>query len=439
MVKHYQSESKQIESLYKIYLNNPHITTDSRKVQQGDIFFALRGDNFDGNQFAKGALEMGACCVVMDNENLVPQDYKDRCFIVEDVFKTLDALAIFHRLQLKIPVIGITGTNGKTTTKELLMSILSRKYKTQATKGNFNNHIGVPLTLLSVTDQYEMAIVEMGANHCGEIGYLCQRAMPTHGLITNIGHAHIEGFGSFDGVVKTKCELLDYLEQHNGFAFVNLDDTNVANRAAKLTNKTTYSIKQQADIVAQVDDTKPQASLTFNGMEITSNLTGAFNAQNILAAVSVGKHFGLSDAEIKDAITNYYPENHRSQIKQTKHNTLILDCYNANPSSVKASVEAFIKMTASNKRVYLGAMKELGSDSWQEHKAVLNLVNGNGFEQIAFVGGEYKELCQGNDNLLWFSTSLLLREYLLANPVKDSTILIKGSRATQMELVEDVL
>ncbi|MDR1846991.1 MAG: UDP-N-acetylmuramoyl-tripeptide--D-alanyl-D-alanine ligase [Bacteroidales bacterium] len=431
---------EKIKHLYELYSTHPKISTDSRNIQPNDIFFSMHGETFDGNKFAAIALEKGARCVVIDNPFYYNSELGEgKQILVSDTLQCLQALSRLHRQTLKIPVIGVTGTNGKTTTKELIHAVLATKYKTQATKGNLNNHIGVPLTILSITREYEMAIVEMGANHCGEIAFLCDIAQPNYGLITNIGQAHIEGFGSLEGVIKTKNELFDFLQSHNGFAFVNNDDTNISNRAAELANKLTYSLHHPANITAQVDKTKPYATVLCNGVTLNSNLTGAFNASNILAAVSVGLHFGLDMTEIQSAIANYVPVNRRSQIKKTESNTLILDCYNANPSSVKASLEAFIAMNATGKCVFLGSMKELGSISREAHKAVVNYLKDKGLKRIAFVGQEYEEWTKGNDNMLWFSTSSMLRDWLLQHPISDSTILIKGSRATEMELVETVL
>ncbi|MDR1725261.1 MAG: UDP-N-acetylmuramoyl-tripeptide--D-alanyl-D-alanine ligase [Bacteroidales bacterium] len=431
--------SKQLENLYELYCENPNIITDSRKIVDKSLFFALKGENFDGNRFVQFALESGASYVVMDNATLIPDGYEQKCFLVTDTLKTLQTLAAFHRSKLSIPLIGITGTNGKTTTKELLFSVLSRKFNVQATQGNLNNHIGVPLTLLSINREHEIAIVEMGANHFGEIKFLCEIAKPTHGIITNIGLAHIEGFGSFEGVIKTKFELFDFLAQTNGYAFVNNDDENIVKHIFAIANKTTYGIGNQADVNATVDENKAEASILYDDMCINSHLTGAFNAINILASLTIGKHFGIENHEIKTAIEEYQPANHRSQIKKTERNTLILDCYNANPSSVNAALKAFVNMKSTNKRVFLGAMKELGKDSKQEHKNIVDFLLSHNFLQVILVGNEYKEFCSASTKLLWFDTSSEACNYLLANPVSNSTILIKGSRATKMELLEDVL
>ncbi|MDR1005852.1 MAG: UDP-N-acetylmuramoyl-tripeptide--D-alanyl-D-alanine ligase [Bacteroidales bacterium] len=439
MDKYKTSGISEIDYLYSLYRRNHKITTDSRNIENGDIFFALSGENFDGNKFAASALENGASCVVIDNPLYYNKEWsKEKCVLVEDSLKALQQLANLHRQNLTIPILGITGTNGKTTTKELILNVISRKYRTQATKGNLNNHIGVPLTLLSITDQTEFAIVEMGANHIGEIAALCEIAMPNYGLITNIGHAHIEGFGSFEGVIKTKCELLDYLKQHNGHAFINSDDPNIVSHADNL-NTTTYSSALSADITAKTDPTKPYATLIFDNVSLNSNLVFAFNAQNILAAVCIGKYFGLTTAELQKAIAEYHPANHRSQIKKTSSNTLILDCYNANASSVNAVLKAFSAMTEPNKCVFLGAMKELGSESYDTHRKVAEFLTSQDFYKVALVGDEFKECCNQNPFLEWFSSSSELRNHLLSHPISNSTILIKGSRATRMEEIESVL
>lgn len=445
-----------VEKLYELYLSHPHICTDSRKVQKGDIFFALRGENFDGNKFALTALAQGAAAVVSDSEEVCLEYEKTKgrfseterrfdkmkgrknFFFCRDSLEMLQKLAAHHRKQLSTCIIGISGTNGKTTTKELIYAVLSSRFRTQATQGNLNNHIGVPLTILSISPQTEVAIVEMGANHVGEIAFLCQIAQPDMGILTNIGTAHIEGFKTRENIIKTKKALFESVKQGNSpkaHLFVNADEPALCTE--DFDKKTTYSLNNPSEMKAETEPSCPYATIRIEGIRIQSQLIGSYNAYNILAAYTIGRYFGIKKEEICQSIEQYKPSNQRSQILKTDKNTLILDCYNANPSSCKAAIEALANMKAEHKRVFMGAMRELGDVSEEEHRNCLELMKSKNFEQIALVGKEYKAFA-GND-VPWFETSSELREYLFRHPCSDCLILIKGSRTTKMEIIEDVL
>lgn len=410
------------------------LTTDSRKVKQGSVFVALRGDNFDGNAFAGKALEQGASLVVIDNEDYYQNE---KTILVEDSLVFLQKFANYYRKTFSIPFLAISGTNGKTTTKELVNAVLSTKFKVSATIGNLNNQIGVPLTLLNIKRDIDVAVVEMGASRLKDIEFLCEIAEPTCGLLTNVGTAHIEGFGSLQGVVQTKTELYRFLNGVNGKVFVNNDDENLFSQEVK--NKTTYALRKDAEVKASFSNLEsPFAEIELEDNVIKSNLIGSYNAYNILAAITVGKYFGVSMENMKKAIETYKPENHRSEIKETEKNTLILDCYNANASSCRFALNAFNNITADDKRVYIGAMKELGSVSEQEHKAIADIIKSMNLKQAIFVGEEYKVFATG-ENIHWFATSDEAKAFVEKENVSKAFILIKGSRATQMEKLADVL
>ncbi len=428
--------------MYNIYVKHPRICTDSRTLQKGDIFFALKGEKFDGNDFAITAAEKRAGLVVFDSKKVIEQmgDAFDKStfFYCEDSLRLLQDLAAYHRERLSTTIIGISGTNGKTTTKELINAVLQAKFRTFATKGNLNNHIGVPLSLLEIEPQTEVAVIEMGANHSGEIAFLCGIAKPDMGILTNIGTAHIEGFLSRENIIKTKKALFESVKNsgsEKAHLFVNCDDE--ALKDESFDSKTTYSFANPSDYRAESDPTNRYAAIRIEGIEIQSRLVGAYNGYNMLAAYVIGRTFGMEKEQIKQAIEAYRPTNQRSQVLQTQNNTLILDCYNANPSSCKAAVEALANMEAERKMVFMGAMRELGNVSQREHKACFELMKSKNFERIILVGDEYREFAQGET--LWFESSEALRDYLQRNPITGATILIKGSRTTKMELVKDVL
>jgi UDP-N-acetylmuramoyl-tripeptide--D-alanyl-D-alanine ligase len=428
-----------IRELYRIYQKHPAVSTDSRNIPAGSLFFALKGENFDGNAFALEAIEKGASLSVVDDQTIVETDKMIR---VEDVLRTLHELALHHRKQLKIPVIAITGTNGKTTTKELVHSVLSQKYTAIATKGNLNNHIGVPVTLLSITPETQIAIIEMGANHVGEIDFLCQIALPTHGIITNIGKAHLEGFGGFEGVIRAKTELYRFLAENQGTAFVNKDNKLLMDHAGDL-KKITYGSDTSAAFNGSIlTGSKPFADvmLSFRSCEMTvqSKLYGAYNFENILAAACIGCHFRVPTEQIRDGIENYIPSNNRSQVFKTERNTLILDAYNANPDSLRNAIMSFSASSYTSRIVIIGDMLELGKDGDGEHLKILELIALQNFDAVYLVGPDFTRL---NTRREWtcFQDSDLARMWFAHHRIEGKSILIKGSRGIRMEKLVDEL
>jgi UDP-N-acetylmuramoyl-tripeptide--D-alanyl-D-alanine ligase len=425
-----------ISELYNLFLQFPSIQTDSRKIKKGDIFFALKGDNFNGNSFAAKALEDGAAYAVIDEAQYA---IDDRCILTNDVLTTLQLLAHHHRLQLDIPVIAITGSNGKTTTKELLIAVLSARYKTYATEGNLNNHIGVPLTLLKIKQDAEIAIVEMGANHIGEIASYCKYANPDFGLINNVGKAHLEGFGSLEGVKKAKGELYDYIRKFEGTIFRNADLDYLEKMSQGIRKQITYGTSNAQVIGRSIgDDTMLKVVVLSSGMEVQINtqLVGAYNLPNVLAAVAVGHYFKVDIDTIKKALENYTPSNSRSQLIEKGSNKIILDAYNANPTSMKLALENMASLQAENKWLLLGAMKEMGEESVTEHQLLVDLAIHLGFKHVILTGKEFEAT---KHSYLWFATSSEVKDYLSENKIEDATILIKGSRGSKMEVVLDAL
>lgn len=429
-----------IEQLYQIYLKHPVISTDTRKITPGSIFFALRGDKFDANTFAGQALAAGAAYAVIDNAA-----YKtaDNLLLVDDVLTTLQNLARHHREQLNIPVVGLTGSNGKTTTKELINSVLSQRFKTYATVGNLNNHIGVPLTLLAIGADIELAIIEMGANHQKEIELLSSICRPTHGLITNVGKAHLEGFGGQEGVKKGKGELYDFLKLHHGITFVNADSAMLADMIAErqLANVVYYGAAQNNTVSGNLLENSPFLKLQWKLKDsdyytVQSKLTGAYNLDNILAAICIGHYFELTADEINRGIESYEPTNNRSQIVKTATNILICDYYNANPSSMFVAIENIGKLDAPHKVLVLGDMFELGDESAAEHEAVINKAMQTPVAGRIFIGAGFYKQSRGVDASFYSTTEEAIAA-LKANPVKNATVLIKGSRGMALErLVE---
>lgn len=425
-----------IEEIYSVYLKHPVVCTDTRNIKQGSIFFALKGANFNANTFAKEAISKGAKYAVIDEE----VHYSDGCILVDDVLTTLQKLANHHRNQSDIPFIAITGSNGKTTTKELTAAVLSKKFKTLFTQGNLNNHIGVPLTLLSLTKEHQMAIIEMGANHQGEIAQLCKIAEPDYGIITNIGKAHLEGFGGPEGVIKAKSELYHYIKASGGKLFVNADD-DLLMRLSEGIDRITYGTKPGVDCEGLDDKTSFLAKGIFldDGIEveIQSQLAGRYNFYNILAAACVGFHFRLTLSQIKSAIEGYIPSNNRSQIVKKENNTIWVDAYNANPSSMKTAVENFATIPEKGKVLILGDMFELGEDSAKEHQALADLIESKKvWDGVYLVGAEFiktKSSAQRFPNMEAFI------DWVGKNPLKTKTILLKGSRGMAMERVLEKL
>ena len=443
-----------LDRLYTLFQQSSGVTTDSRKITPEAMFIALKGENFDGNNFAQSALDQGARVVVVNGESNFAREYlsrgdsSDRVFIVEDTLEALQALARFHRSHFNIPVIALTGTNGKTTTKELLSAVLSKKYNVTFTQGNLNNHIGVPLTLLRITEETEAAVVEMGANHPGEIALLMSIALPNFGLVTNVGKAHLEGFGSFEGVMAAKGEMYDYLQRTADKVFYNCDDEYISAMVSSRPDLTgyRYGIQYNSAEILPVSQQEPYLRLKFSiegeQKEISSKLVGSYNANNILAAVTVGVYFGVTLSDCVAAIEEYTPSNHRSQLENTGRNFLILDTYNANPSSMKASLENFSKSQFLNKQIILGDMLELGADSVAEHSKVIALLGQIEFEKCHLVGGEFAKavaLSTLLENILLFNDVYALKEYFAAHPVEGKTILVKGSNGIKLPLIKEVL
>ncbi len=425
---------QEISQFYHRFFKSDNVCTDTRKIKKGDIFIALKGENFNGNEFALKALDNGAVIAVVDNPDLASNE---NTYLVDNTLLFLQKLASYHRKTLKIHVIGLTGSNGKTTTKELIRDILSKKFRCQATKENLNNHIGVPLTILSFLTETHYAIIEMGANHQGEIKNLCEIALPDSGLITNIGKAHLEGFGSLEGVIKAKAELYDYLVSKSGKVYLNGADNRLKKLIDAYKNKVIYNDTSglcSGKIIASLPYLSVEISDNMNHIiKISSQFYGDYNLENILAAASIGIDSGISLNEIKSAIEKYKPENNRSQVIQYRSTTIILDCYNANPTSMQLALISFSKLKAKKKLVILGSMKELGRYSEDEHGRLVELVKKHNFTKVIFVGKEYKNFFLSNaqfvDSVDQLMVSFNLREFL------DFSILVKGSRANTLEQI----
>lgn len=420
-----------IEQLYAIYQQYPSVQTDTRSLKAGDVFFALKGPNFNANQFASQALAAGAAYAVVDEAPATPDD---RILVVPDVLDTLQQLAKYHRQQFNIPFIAITGSNGKTTTKELISTVLATTYKTYTTQGNLNNHIGVPLTILRIKKDAEMAVIEMGANHQQEIASYCAYTLPTHGIITNAGKAHLEGFGGVEGVRKGKGELFDYLRANGGTAFVMWDYDYLHAMSQGIPQIIKYGTAQ-ADLTGELLQSEPFLSVaitTGTPLTIQTQLVGAYNLPNVLVAVTVGRHFNVSDHHIKTAIDTYAPSNSRSQLIEKGDNKIILDAYNANPSSMKAAIENFAGIKADHKVLMLGAMAELGPESLEEHRQVVELIQQHAWDAVVLVGGDFMKI---EHAYIRQENAQQAADWFRAQTLHNSFILIKGSRSMQMEKV----
>ena len=425
-----------IKELYSVFLKHSKISTDSRQIEPGCLFFALKGDNFDGNKYTKVALDAGAAYSVIDD----PVYDGEQTLLVNDVLEALQLLARMHRRKFDIPVLAITGSNGKTTTKELINAVLSEQFHVSATKGNLNNHIGVPLTLLGITEETQIAIIEMGANHQGEIAQLCTLAEPTHGLITNIGRAHLGGFGGYDGVIKAKSELYSWLRNSNGEAFVNGENPMLMELSAGI-KRTLYGMQEGSFSIGKVHQNTEMLSIDWlNGdktIYLETNLVGNYNFENVMAAICVGTYFKVPSAKIKAAITSYLPSNSRSQAMKTDRNSIILDAYNANPTSMQVAIENFRQVKALHKMVILGDMLELGDESLAEHLAIANLVDKSAFDNVILVGPDFKKVAE--ERFICFTTSDEAHDWLLKQQLQNYTILVKGSRGIKMEKVLEAL
>lgn len=431
----------EINELYQIFLQSPRITTDSRNCPQNSIFFALKGNNFNGNAFAKNALEKGCSYAIIDEEEYYEKDNK-RMILVEDSLETLQKLANFHRRQLGVKIIAITGTNGKTTTKELIATILSEVHNVLYTQGNMNNHIGVPLTLLQMTNRHNLAVIEMGASHPGEIKELTNIVEPNFGIITNVGKAHLEGFGSFEGVLHTKGELFDFLRgREDNTVFIN-NENKYINSIADGLLKIKYGTEDGLYVNGEIISSDPFMTFKWkagkNGeyTEVKTNLIGAYNFENAMAAVAIGRFFGVDAKHIKLALENYFPSNNRSQFKKTENNQLIIDAYNANPTSMTAALANFNKIQANNKMLILGDMRELGVESLSEHQNIIDLIVEYGFKDVILVGSQFAET---RNNFTCYPNVMALGEDLKKNCPSNKTILIKGSNGVHLEKIIDLL
>ena len=454
VVSDQQADEMEIISIYNKFKECGSVTTDSRTLKGGEMFFALKGENFDGNEYAMKALEAGAAYAVVNRDSSVAATDDPRLIKVDDTLKTLQELARWHRSMTivngkPLTVIALTGTNGKTTTKELIRAVLSARYNVTATEGNLNNSIGVPLTLLKINKETQLAVVEMGASHPGDIKELVDIALPDYGLITNVGKAHLLGFGSFEGVMNTKGELYDYLRRTSDKVFINVDNPHLCRMASERNLQSDperpysllipYGVEYQGATVLESSAEHPFLRIRIDDSMISTNLVGAYNADNVMAALAVGQYFGVPFEDAVNAVSSYVPSNNRSQMTRTEHNTLIVDAYNANPTSMAAALENFSNVSADNRIAMLGDMLELGEDSAAEHKAVIESALSRGFSKVFFVGNEFSAVSLASDEAVFFQTSDELAEYLKSNPVQGATVLIKGSRGTRMEKVIPVL
>jgi len=426
----------EIKKLHKLFLSSSGTATDTRKIQKNSIFFALKGANFDANTFAQQALLQGAAFVVIDDKNYY---LNEATILVDDVLETLQTLANYHRNFLKIPIIAITGSNGKTTSKELMCAVLSKKFNTKATVGNLNNHIGVPLTLLSFDKNTQIGIVEMGANHQKEIEFLCNLAEPDYGYITNFGKAHLEGFGGFQGVIKGKSELFNYLKINHKIIFINEDDPIQIEKISDIENFGYSSYRNEAFLKIDSISANPFLKVGFDDTIIQSHLIGIYNANNIAIAVLVGKFFEIPNFDIKQAIEDYIPENNRSQMLIKNSNEIILDAYNANPSSMKVAIENFCQIQNQNKIVFLGDMFELGAESYFEHQQIVTSLIGDQNITCYFVGKYFFECQNEMSHFKFFESFDALKENLSATKIQNNVILIKGSRGMALERILDCI
>lgn len=438
----------ELSELYKLYQQHPLITTDSRDCPEGSIFFALKGESFDGNRFAKAALEKGCAYAVIDEREFA-EEGNGRLILVDNVLTTFKKLAREHRRRFDIPVIGITGTNGKTTTKELIAAVLGEKYNVMYTRGNFNNDVGVPKTLFSLRPEHEIAVVEMGASHPGDIKALVDYVEPTCGLITNVGRAHLQGFGSFEGVKRTKGELYDFLESHNGLLFLNESNPDLMEMAAQRNfgRIISYGRDEGGNVEGEVIDCSPflnfrwrqhlhAGQMPANAYEVETHLIGAYNLDNMLAAIAVGLHFGVSPAQINHALGHYIPSNNRSQLETTEHNRLIVDAYNANPSSMAAAIDNFKLMKAERKMAILGDMLELGAVSDEEHQKTVNALAAAGIKEVWLVGEEFGKT---HTAFRKFKNVDEVKAAIAAHRPENYYILIKGSNGIHLSQLPELL
>ena len=419
-----------IQDIHNLFLQCKSVSIDTRKIEKDSMFFAIKGENFDANTFAVKALELGALFVVVDNASYV---IDERTILVENSLESLQALAKFHRAYLKLPIIALTGSNGKTTTKELINVVIAKKYKTKATVGNLNNHIGVPLTLLSFTKDTEIGIVEMGANHKKEIEFLCEIAQPDFGYITNFGKAHLEGFGGVEGVIQGKSEMYEYLAKNDKLVFVNLEDPIQIEKSAGIKSFTFGINNATSDLKINSIKANPFVVIDYDNFSIESHLIGLYNANNINAAIAIGCYFKVEEEDMKQAIETYIPENNRSQLLRIDSNQIILDAYNANPSSMAVAITNFLQLENQNKVMILGDMFELGDESKQEHKLIVDSLLNQNKSECYLIGKSFYENKVAQENIQFFETFDAFVAHLKTIHFKDNTILIKGSRGMALE------
>ncbi len=426
----------EIKYIHDLFLKCNSVSIDTRKIEANSMFFAIKGARFDANTFAEEALKKGASFVVIDNKDYL---IDERTILVENTLEALQEVAKHHRNYLKLPIIALTGSNGKTTTKELINVVLSKKYNTKATVGNLNNHIGVPLTLLSFSATTEIGIVEMGANHQKEIEFLCEIAQPDFGYITNFGKAHLEGFGGVEGVIKGKSEMYNYLSDNNKYVFVNLDDAIQKEKTENNLRITFSYTDENTSVFIKNATASPFVEIEFDGIKIKSHLIGLYNANNINAAITIGRYFKVSDAEIKEAIESYIPENNRSQMLVKNSNEIILDAYNANPSSMEVAIKNFLQLDKNNKIAILGDMFELGNESLEEHRHIISLLKNKKGVKTYFVGKDFYANKLEKEDLFFFPTFDEFAENLKSKKLENNMILIKGSRGMALERTLELL
>lgn len=426
------------EQLYGLFIKHPKVETDSRKIIEGCLFFALKGENFNGNKFAADALGKGAAFAIIDEEKyLLP----NRTILVNNVLEALQKLANFHRRQLQVPILAITGSNGKTTTKELISAVLAKRFRLVSTSGNLNNHIGVPLTLLQMNEYTDFGVIEMGANHAGEIAALCAVADPDFGIITNIGKAHLEGFGSFETIKNTKAELYNHIKSKNGIIFYNSENPLLAELTSTIERKISYG-EVDADFTGKIISSSPfmQARVNFphGTIKIETHLIGSYNFENLMAAVCIGNYFNVEPADITSAIANYQPQNNRSQMIEKNDLKIVMDAYNANPTSMKASIESFVAVFRHPRILILGDMLELGEKTFEEHTLILEYISGFSFKSVFLVGPIFTDAAKIYPYKA-FLNSEELSAFLKQNQLEEGAVLIKGSRGMQLEKVLEYL
>ncbi|KAA1244788.1 UDP-N-acetylmuramoyl-tripeptide--D-alanyl-D-alanine ligase [Aquimarina sp. RZ0] len=423
-----------IAKIHQLFLESKGVCTDTRKIKKQTLFFALKGENFDGNKYANNALKDGASYAIVDDKELT---LSENHILVSDVLDTLQSLASYHRTYLNTPIIALTGSNGKTTTKELINCVLSTKYNTTATSGNLNNHIGVPLTLLSMNEETEIGIVEMGANHLKEIEFLCNIAKPDYGYITNIGKAHLEGFGSLEGVLQGKTELYRYLKKNDKLIFLNAEDKKLSNNSIGI-KKISFSTKSESDISIQLEEIDPMVKVNYKNTNINSNLIGSYNFTNIAAAITIGAYFNVSPKKIKTAIESYTPANNRSQIITKGKLTIILDAYNANPTSMSAAIDNFEQLGYNTKTVFLGDMFELGKEAFTEHQKIVDRIINTSIHTIYLIGENFLHTSCDDPRVKKYKTFTDLSENWISEQ-NQTAILIKGSRGMQLERILNLM